>query len=119
MARASLGGALYDNHVLFYSSHFLGRLYETFRQAFEAIEKTAVMAKLAARLSVLIILALIVYLPTAEIAAAVSVELAKQCRAMAIKAHPPQKPGSKLTGTETAQRQYFSECIAKDGKMGN
>lgn len=90
-----------------------------FGQPFEAMEKIALMTKLAARLSLLIVFALIAYLPTAETAAAVSAELAKQCRAMAFKAHPPEKPGSKSTGAEKAQREYFSECITKGGKMGN
>jgi hypothetical protein len=34
-------------------------------------------------------------------------ELAKTCRALAIKAHPTQRAGSK-----TAQRDYFQDCVA-------
>jgi len=77
------------------------------------------MAKLAKNFSMLIVLALTAYLPTAQPASAISAELAKKCRAMAIKAHPTQLAGTKSTGVEKAQRDYFQECIAKDGKMGN
>jgi hypothetical protein len=35
-------------------------------------------------------------------------ELAKTCRALAIKVHPTQRAGSK-----TAQRDYFQDCVAK------
>jgi hypothetical protein len=47
---------------------------------------------------------------------AISADLAKRCRDMAIKAHPFNVAGSK-TGTATAQRSYFNDCIAKDGNM--
>jgi hypothetical protein len=77
------------------------------------------MATLAKNFSTLIVLALTAYLSMAQPASAISVELAKKCRAMAIKAHPTQKAGTKQTGIEKAQRDYFRECIAKDGKMEN
>ena len=77
------------------------------------------MATLAKSFSTLIVLALTAYLSMAQPASAISVELAKKCRAMAIKAHPTQKAGTKQTGIEKAQRDYFRECIAKDGKMEN
>jgi hypothetical protein len=50
---------------------------------------------------------------------AISAELAKKCRAMAIKAHPNPIPGSKASGAEKAEREYFQTCIAKGGKMEN
>ena len=77
------------------------------------------MATLAKSFSTLIVLALTAYLSMAQPASAISVELAKKCRAMAIKAHPTQKAGTKQTGIEKAQRDYFRECVAKDGKMEN
>ena len=46
----------------------------------------------------------------------ISVELAKKCRALALKVHPSQRPGSK-TGQAQAQRDYFNACIAKGGNM--
>jgi hypothetical protein len=41
-----------------------------------------------------------------------SAQLAKNCRALAIKAHPTQRAGSG-TGSAQAQRDYFQECVAK------
>jgi hypothetical protein len=41
-----------------------------------------------------------------------SAELAKTCRALAIKAHPTQRAGSGA-GSAQAQRDYFQECVAK------
>jgi hypothetical protein len=41
-----------------------------------------------------------------------SVVLAKTCRALAIKAHPTQRAGSR-TASAQAQRDYFQECVAK------
>lgn len=77
------------------------------------------MAKLAKSLGALIIFAVAAYLPATQRASAVSAELAKKCRALAIKAHPSPVPGSKKTGVEKAQRDYFRECVAKDGKTEN
>jgi hypothetical protein len=77
------------------------------------------MAQLAKSFSTLIVLALTAYLPTVQPASAISAELAKKCRLMAIKAHPTAMAGTKATGVEKAQRDYFRECVAKDGKMEN
>ena len=45
----------------------------------------------------------------------ISAELAKKCRALAIKAHPTERAG---TGAYAqAQRDYFQDCIAKGGNM--
>jgi hypothetical protein len=41
----------------------------------------------------------------------IGAELAKTCRALAIKAHPTQRAGSK-TGSAQVQRDYFQECVA-------
>ena len=46
----------------------------------------------------------------------ISAELAKTCRALAIKAHPTQPAGSRTASGE-AQRRYFQECVAKRGNM--
>jgi hypothetical protein len=45
---------------------------------------------------------------------AISADLAKKCRELAIKAHPTQPTGSK-TGAEQAQRDYFRNCVANNG----
>lgn len=52
-------------------------------------------------------------------ASAITVELAKKCRDMAIKAHPYQLPGVKGPGTAAAERDYYNDCIAKDGNMSS
>jgi len=49
---------------------------------------------------------------------AISAELARKCRELAIKAHPTLPAGSK-GGAEQAQRDYFRECIAKNGDMNS
>jgi hypothetical protein len=46
---------------------------------------------------------------------AITAELAKKCRELAIKAHPTQPAGSK--GYEQAQRDYFKLCVQKNGDM--
>jgi hypothetical protein len=52
---------------------------------------------------------------TAQRAQQVSAELAKKCREMAVKAHPPQPAGT--SPYAAAQRDYFRECVAKGGNM--
>lgn len=54
---------------------------------------------------------------TVRPASAISLELAKKCRAMALTAHPYKLPGTKGPGTAAAQRSYYDECIAKGGNM--
>jgi hypothetical protein len=48
-------------------------------------------------------------------ALAITPELAKKCRAMAIKAHPPSPAGTNPYAQ--AERQYYNECISKNGAM--
>jgi hypothetical protein len=47
----------------------------------------------------------------------ISAELAKKCRALAIKAQPTKPVGSKNGAYAQAQRDYFQDCIAKGGNM--
>lgn len=49
-------------------------------------------------------------------AKAITAELAKKCRAMAVTAHPSARPGTR-TGAQKAQNEYYRECVAKDGNM--
>jgi hypothetical protein len=49
-------------------------------------------------------------------ATAITVELAKKCRAMSIRAHPPTLPGVK-TGTAQAERDYYRACVANKGAV--
>jgi hypothetical protein len=47
-------------------------------------------------------------------AAAISADLANKCRQMAMKAHPPQRVGTK-TGTAGEERKYYRHCLANGG----
>jgi hypothetical protein len=49
-------------------------------------------------------------------ASAISVELAKKCRALMLKAYPYELPGTRK-GNSEAQREYFNKCVANDGNM--
>jgi hypothetical protein len=75
------------------------------------------MKKLAKRSFLVVVLALAAYLPTTYPSSAISADLAKKCRAMAVKAHPTPPAGSKASGVEKAQRDYFQACVAKGGEM--
>jgi len=65
----------------------------------------------------IIVLAYILILSTESPAVAISAELAKKCRDMAIKAHPMTLPGS--TPYAAAERDFFRVCISKNGNMTN
>ena len=81
------------------------------------MEEVIAMEKFKRSFGALIVFALMAYLPTAQSASAITVELAKKCRAMAIKAHPPKMAGSKAAaGVEKVERDYFNACVAKGGK---
>ena len=54
---------------------------------------------------------------TVQPASALSLQLAKKCRAMALKAHPYKLPGEKGPGSAAAERKYYSQCVANGGKM--
>ena len=45
--------------------------------------------------------------------------LRKKMSALAIKTHPSPTPGSKASGAEKLERDYFKMCVAKDGKVEN
>lgn len=62
------------------------------------------------------VLVMLFFWPMVGPAGAISAELAKKCRALAIKTHPTPTPGSKATGAEKAQRDFFQSCIAKGEK---
>jgi hypothetical protein len=74
------------------------------------------MANSRRRWPLLAVVAICVLALPSRPASAITAELAKKCRALAIKAHPPQPAGTK-TGAEQAQRDYYRDCIAKSGNM--
>ena len=59
---------------------------------------------------------LLVFVSAGQPASAITAELAKKCREMAFKEHPPVRAGSKQ-GAAKAQQEYFRACVAKNGKM--
>jgi hypothetical protein len=65
----------------------------------------------------LFVAAVLAVVVAAQSSAAITAELAKKCRALAIKAHPYSMPGRKGPGTAQAQREYFNECVARNGNM--
>jgi hypothetical protein len=64
---------------------------------------------------VAVLLTQVLVISTASPAVAITADLAKKCREMAIKAHPPTQAGS--TPYAAAERDYFRECISKNGNM--
>lgn len=60
-------------------------------------------------------LALVALALSAGPAAAISADVAKKCRAFAVKAHPPQPAGTK--GYAQAERDAFRDCVAKEEKQ--
>jgi hypothetical protein len=73
------------------------------------------MGAIALRLATILVLVEIAALSAPSPAVAIDAALAKKCRSMAIKAHPPQLPGSKPYAR--AERDFFRECVAKKGDM--
>jgi hypothetical protein len=64
--------------------------------------------------SICTVVVLLNFASTDAHASAISVELAKKCRELSLKAFPPKPAGSR-TGDAAAQRQYFGKCIANKG----
>jgi hypothetical protein len=62
-----------------------------------------------------VVLAQILILSASSPAAAISADLAKKCRGMAIKAHPPTQVGT--TPYAAAERDFFRDCVSKNGDM--
>jgi len=53
---------------------------------------------------------------TMQFAYAISADLAKKCRELAIKSHPPALVGSSK-GSAEAERNSFRQCVAKGGDV--
>jgi hypothetical protein len=56
----------------------------------------------------------VILLSSGSPAGAISVELAKKCREMAVKVHPPQR----VSPYAQVERDYFSECVKNNGTTG-
>ena len=61
-------------------------------------------------------LVLVVILSMPSTASAITAELAKKCRTMAIKKYPPVPAGTK-TGNAKAERDFYLTCITNNGAM--
>ncbi len=74
------------------------------------------MRKILTGLAVFILSAQIFILSAGSSATAITADLAKKCREMAVKAHPPPNPlGNKAYAQ--AERDFFRECVSKNGHM--
>jgi hypothetical protein len=73
------------------------------------------MEKFLTALAALIVAVQLFLLGAVSPAAAISAELAKKCRDMAIKAHPMELPGAKPYAQ--AERDYFKTCVSNNGQM--
>jgi curli biogenesis system outer membrane secretion channel CsgG len=80
--------------------------------------KAGSMTNVMRRLGTLFLaLAVITVCPVVP-ASAISVELAKKCRDMAVKAHPPPiRLGNKAYAQ--AERDFFARCVAHNGNIEN
>jgi len=94
------------------TTHLVGRRHS------DAVLGKTVMGKCLSALVVAAFLAPTIVLLLESPASAISADLAKKCREMAIKAHPPPlTPGGKPYAQ--AEREFYAECIAKKGQMNN
>jgi hypothetical protein len=71
------------------------------------------LSSLATPSAVLAALATVLAIAGPASAQALTAEIAKKCRAEAIKEHPPQPPGSRV-GTAQAQRDAYRKCVARE-----
>jgi murein L,D-transpeptidase YafK len=90
-----------------------GKLMNTFHALGDIGLKEVVTRNTASALSALFVTIQILLL-SASPTAAISVDLAKKCRDMAIKAHPRAMPGKPYA---QAERDFFRQCVAKNGQM--
>jgi hypothetical protein len=76
------------------------------------------MTNIVARLGSLLLVLPVIVVCSAVPASAISVELAKKCRDVAVKAHPPPiRLGNKAYAQ--AERDLFAQCVAKNGRVDN
>jgi len=64
----------------------------------------------------LVIAAIVAFVGASEPASAITADLAKKCRELALKAHPTPRPGTKA-GAGKAQQDFYRDCVAKNGKV--
>jgi hypothetical protein len=71
--------------------------------------------------STLVVVVCIAVAPMTDSASAVTVEVAKKCAALTAQAYPPRQVGNPAAGsakgTGEAKRDYFSKCLANEGRI--
>jgi len=72
------------------------------------------MRKLVQSVGVSAVLAAVGTFSTMQFACAISADIAKKCRELAIESHPPAMAGSSK-GSAQAERDYFRQCVANGG----
>jgi hypothetical protein len=76
------------------------------------------MTNVVRRVGPLLLVLPVVAVCSAVPAAAISLELAKKCRDIAVKAHPPPiRLGNRAYAQ--AERDLFAQCVAKNGHIDN
>ena len=73
------------------------------------------MGKILNVAATVLVVVQILILSTTSPVLAISADLAKKCRDMAIKAHPPASSGTQAYAQ--AERDFFKACIANNGQM--
>jgi hypothetical protein len=82
------------------------------------MQMASVMTHIAHRLVSLFLPVAVITIGAAVPASAISVELAKKCREMAVKAHPPPlRLGNQAYAQ--AERDFYAHCVANDGRIDN
>jgi hypothetical protein len=74
------------------------------------------MTRAATSILSAIVVAAVCSMPAVRSASAVTAEVARKCREVAIKAHPPTIAGSKA-GAAQAERDSFRACVAQGGNV--
>ena len=77
--------------------------------------RVAASARFRARMHAVMALTLVVPAFAAGPAAAITAEVAKKCREIAVKSHPPQPAGTK--NYAQAERDAFRDCVANEEKQ--
>jgi hypothetical protein len=71
------------------------------------------LSALATSSTVLVVLATVLAASGPASGQALTAEIAKKCRAEAIKEHPPQPAGSRTTFAQ-AERDVYRKCVARE-----
>ena len=64
----------------------------------------------------MVVVSVVGFVGASEPASAITADLAKKCRELALKAHPTPRVGTKA-GAAKSQQDYFRSCVAKNGKV--